>query len=348
MKRSARLLLATATGAVILAGGIALPATGASAAQYAVTMADDFSGSASAEAYIPIANDVDGKVTLTLKDPGKVTSVSGTIEPPGKSGKSVSFDFSTGGTGAEQTITGRWPISKDDPAGDWQLKVTVTRDTGTNTTPFVVQVSDKQGITGASVNPDPVKLVKGQDVKVTVEATVKDASGVSAKLVSDASREYYDLGDLSKESDGYYRGTTYFADDTPAGSWTLEIYARRGGQTLKGEAAFSVEAAAGGSTKKTKTRVTIAAANKVKKGKTFKVYGKVYRGSKAYKGKKVEVYFKAKGTKTYQLVGFAKATSTGRYSRSFKAKKDGYFQVKVPGTSKTRSALSPQEFVDVR
>ncbi|GAA3581133.1 hypothetical protein GCM10022419_073280 [Nonomuraea rosea] len=348
MKRKVRLLLATATGAAVLLGGTGLTATGAYAAQHALAMADDFTGDASASASVPVGSDVNGTVTLKLKDPSKVTSVTGSIEPPGKSAKTVTFDFRTGGTATEQTITGTWPITKDDPAGDWKLSVVVARDTGTNTTPFVVQVSGKQGISGANVSPDPVQLVKGEDVKVAVEASVKDATTVSAKLVSDTTSEYYDLGDLAKESDGYYRGVTYFSDDTGAGEWTLEVYAHKGGQTLKGEAGFSVVAAEGGASKKAKSRVTIAAPNKVRKGKTFKVYGKVYRGSKAYKGKKLEVYFKAKGTKTYKFLGFAKATSTGRYTKTYKAKRDGYFQVKVTGTSKTRSSLSPQEFVDVR
>ncbi|MFC4114835.1 hypothetical protein [Nonomuraea zeae] len=348
MKRKVRLLLATATGAAVLLGGTGLSATSAYAAQHASALADDFTGDASASASIPVGNDVSGTVTLKLKDPSNVTGITGSIEPPGQAAKTVTFDFKTGSTAAEETVTGSWPITKDDPAGNWKLSVVVTRDTGTNTTPFVVQVSGKQGIGAASVKPDPVQLVKGKDVKVTVETSVKDATTVSAKLVSDTTSEYYDLGDLAKESDGYYRGVTYFSDDTGAGAWTLEVYAHKGGQTLKGEAAFSVVAASGGASKKVKSRITIAAPNKVRKGKSFKVYGKVYRGSKAYKGKTIEVYFKAKGTKTYKLLGFAKSTSTGKYTKTYKAKRDGYFQIKVPGTSKTRSSLSPQEFVDVR
>jgi hypothetical protein len=348
MKRRVRLLFAAATGAAVLLGSTGLTATGAHASQQALAMADDFTGDASASASIPLENDVDGTVTLKLKDPVKVSSVTGTIEPPGKSAKTVTFDFKTGDTAATQTITGKWTITKDDPAGDWKLSVVVARDTGTATTPIVVKVSGKQGISGGRVSPDPVQLVTGKDVQVSVETSVKDATSVSAKLVSDVGGEFYDLGALAQESDGYYRGSTYFADDTTSGDWTLEVFAHKGGQTLKGVASFTVVAPEGGASKKAKTRVTIAAPNKVRKGKTFKVYGKVYRGSKAYKGKTVEVYFKAKGTKTYKLMGFTKASSTGKYAKTFKAKKDGYFRVKVPGTSKTRSSLSPQEFVDVK
>ncbi|NUT11134.1 MAG: hypothetical protein HOQ38_11730 [Nonomuraea sp.] len=358
MKRRVRLLLATATGAAVLLGGAGLSATSALASQYA--LADgDFTGDASSSAFVPLDKDVEATVTLKLKNPDTVTGVTGSIEPPGKSAKTVTFDFTpstpststptaTPSPAADKTITGKWTITKDDPAGDWKLTVNVARASGGGPSTFTVKVSGKQGISGANVSPDPVQLVKGKDTKVTVEASVKDAGTVSAKLVSDTTSEYYDLGDLAKESDGYYRGVTYFSDDTTEGAWTLEVYATRGGQTLKGEGSFSVVAPEGGATKKAKSRVTIAAPNKVRKGKTFKVYGKVYRGTKAYKGKIVEVYFKTKGTKTYKFMGYAKATSTGKYAKTFRAKKDGYFQVKVPGTSKTRSALSPQEFVDVR
>ncbi|MCK2221721.1 hypothetical protein MF672_049135 [Actinomadura sp. ATCC 31491] len=340
MKRRLRSLLVTAMGAAVLLTTSFAPAS------YA--RAGDFTGDASAAAYVPLQNDVEGTVTLNLKEPAKVTGVTGGIEAPGKGVRTVTFDFRAGDTAATQKIVGRWRIGQDDPAGEWKLSVVVARDTGTSTTPFVVQVSGKQGISAAKVTPDPVRLVTGKDVKVSVEATVKDAASVSAKLVSAGGGEFYDLGDLARESDGKYRGSTYFADDTAPGDWTLEVYAHRNGQTLKGVAGFTVSAPAAGASKKTKSRVTISAPNKVRAGGTVKVSGKVYRGTKAYPRKTVEVYFKVKGTRTYKLLGFAKTTSTGRYAKTYTARKDGYYRVRVPGTRTTRASLSPQEFVDVR
>ncbi|HEX4812874.1 MAG TPA: hypothetical protein VFV66_09000 [Nonomuraea sp.] len=348
MKRRVRLLLATATGAAVLLGGAGPVAAPAYASEHARATADDFTGDASAVASIPFDGEVQGALTLNLSNPATVTGVTGTIEPPGKAARAVTFDFRAGDTAATQKITGTWQVTEDDAPGDWKLAVVVTRDTGAKTTPYVIKVSANQDITGANVTPNPVKLVTGKDVQVSVETTVKGASSVSAKLVSAGGGEFYDLGELAKESDGAYRGTTYFADDTTPGDWTLEIYARKGGQTLKGVTGFTVDAPTGGASKKAKSRVTIAAPNKVRKGKTVKVYGKVYRGSKAYKGKVVEVYFKAKGTRTYKLLGFAKASSTGKYAKTYKARKDGYYRVRVPGTKATRSSMSPQEFVDVK
>nr|WP_152992601.1 hypothetical protein [Nonomuraea pusilla] len=352
MKRRVRLLVAAATGAAVLAGGAGLTTTAALAAQQQVLAADDFNGAPSvSNAGVPLEQAVEATITLKLREPGKVTALSGAITPAGKTEqRAVTFDFKADSTSTatETTVTGKWTIGKDDPSGEWKLVVNVTRDGSSRANEFAVAVSGKQGITSGTVTPDPVQLVKGEDVKVTVTASVKDATMVTAKLVSDTAGEYYDLGELAKESDGYYRGVTYFSDDSTPGSWTLELYASRGGQTLKGEASFTVVAPEGGASKKARAKVTINAPSKVRAGKTFKVYGKAYRGTRAYPSKVLEVYFKAKGTKTYKFMGFTKTTSTGKYAKSFKARKDGYFQVKVPGTSKTRSALSPQEFVDVR
>lgn len=375
MKKRMRLLLATATGAAVLLAGVSLTTTGASATQQAIAAGTDFNGTPTAsDAFIPLDKEAEVTVTLKLKDPlGKadgsvkeVDSVSAAITPTGKTearALTVNYTKPTPTTPtpspsatstpsptlpAEATVTGTFKITKDDPAGDWKLVVKVSRGGAVADNDFTLKVSGKAGLTGASVTPNPVVLVKGKDIRVTVKVSAKDATSVSATLQSDETAESYDLGDLAKGADGIYRGETYFADDTAAGEWTLVARAVRGGQAIEGTADFSVTAPAGGASKKAKSRVTISAPGKVKAGKTFKIFGKVYRGTKAYSGKIVEVYFKKKGSTKYSFMGFAKATSTGKYTKSFKAKKDGYWRVKVPGTSKTRSAMSPQEFVDVR
>ncbi|MBN6056012.1 hypothetical protein JYK22_29045, partial [Nonomuraea sp. RK-328] len=341
MMKGMRLLIAAATGAALLLGGVHLSAANAA------TAGPDFSGAASSDAFIPLDKDVEVTVTLQLKDPGTVSSVTGGITPPGGAERSVSFDFQPS-TAAETTVTGRFGIGKNDPAGSWRMNVKVTRNGATRDNAFVIGVSARQGIRDASVSPDPVQLVKGKDVKVSVRAGVTDATSVSARLVSDESNEVFDLGDLALYSDGSYRGETYFADDTAPGSWTLEVVATRGSQALTGVTSFTVKAPAGGASKKAKSRVTISAPAKVAKGRPIKVQGKVYRGSKAYPGKRLEVYFKAKGSKTYKLLGFVRSSTSGKYVKTYTARKDGYFRVKAPGTAATRSALSPQEFVDVR
>lgn len=343
MKRRVRSLLATATGVAVLFGGTGLTTTSAYASQHALAVAPDFMGDVSASAYVPVQGEAGAGVTLKLRNPATVRKVTGVITAPGKPGRPVTFDFER-----DAVITGKWTIGEQDPAGRWKLTVTVVRPTATQANDFTVRVAGKQRITAASVTPDPVTLVRGKDVKVSVETTVEGSDMVSAKLVSDTSSRYYDLGNLALEPGGHHRGTAYFGDDSTAGAWTLEIYATRGGEVLKGVAAFTVRAAAQGASAKARARVTIGAAKKVRKGAYFKVYGKAYRGAKPYASKRLKIHFKAKGSSTYKLVAFVRTSRSGRYTKSVKAGTDGYFRVTSPGTRATRAALSPQRLVDVR
>jgi hypothetical protein len=299
-------------------------------------------GDVSASAYVPVQGEAGASVTLKLKNPATVRKVTGVITAPGKPGRPVTFDFER-----DAVITGKWTIGEQDPAGRWKLTVNVVRHT-TQANDFTVRVAGKQRITSASVTPDPVRLVRGKDVKVSVQTTIEGSGMVSAKLVSDTSSQYYDLGNLALEPGGYHRGTAYFGDDSTAGAWTLEIYATRGGEVLKGVAAFTVRAAAQGASAKARARVTIGAAKKVRKGAYFKVYGKVYRGAKPYASKRLKIHFKAKGSSTYKLVALARTNRSGRYTKSLKAGTDGYYRVTSLGTRMTRAALSPQRLVDVR
>ncbi|WP_156325347.1 hypothetical protein [Nonomuraea sp. SBT364] len=335
MRSTVRSLIATATGAAILFGGPAATAQD--------TKQPDFTGAAWAGAYVPLQGETGVTATLKLRDPETVKRVTGGITAPGKAERPVTFDLKPGAT----VVTGRWAIGTNDPPGDWKLNVTVTRDAPRDNA-FTVRVAGKQRITDANVTPDPVRLVKGKDVEVKVEAAVKGSGTVTAKLRSDGTRKFYDLGVMALEPDGYHRGSTYFSDDTAPGAWTLEVYATRGGEALKGVVPFTVEAPAAGVSKKATARVTIGTAKKVKRGKSFRVYGKAYRGAKPYKGKKLRIYFKVKGTKTYKLVAYATTNSSGKYTRTFRARKDGYYRVRSLGTAGTRAALSPQRLVDVR
>ncbi|MFI6319926.1 hypothetical protein ACIBG8_20490 [Nonomuraea sp. NPDC050556] len=398
MKKRMRLLLATATGAALLTGGLATTTAASAKAIAACELAADVSSISIGDAFVPQKDDNKVDISINVKELfGKPveapdlynveeTSPAGTPDADKtfllkKDVKSIKAEvFRTGETTVREVTLGALPAditgkgnkiengkahvanvpatseikgsflikeADKDKTGKWTVKVTVTRAASTESCKEF-DVSGKAGLTGATVTPNPVSLVKGKDVRVSVKVSAKDASSVSAVLQSDETSESYDLGTLAKGSDGIYRGETYFADDTAAGNWTLVARAVRGGQAVEGTADFSVNAPSGGASKKAKARVTISAPAKVKAGKTFKIFGKVYRGTKAYSGKIVEVYFKKKGSSKYTFMGFARATSTGKYTKSFKGKTDGYWRVKVPGTSKTRSAMSPQEFVDIR
>lgn len=330
MMRRLRLLVATATGAAVLLTGASLSAASAT------TAGDDISGVTASGTVIPTSGDTQASIAFQLRDPLGTQSAPGTasvsaeITPPGKSARAVSISYSPPTAPSEgqplptsQSGSGSFTIGKDDPTGDWTLNLKVSRGGAESSNTFSVTVSGDSTITGATVDPNPVNLQKGKEVKVSVSVSVKDATSVSAQLVSDDTNEYYDLGSLQVDGNGYYSGETFFSDDTAPGDWKLEVTASRGGRSLKGVGSFTVNAPSGGSSKKTKARATITAPAKVTAGKAFKVSGKVYRGSKAYKGKVVEVYFKkkTKGAK-YKLIGLVKATSTGKFAKSVKQKAD--------------------------
>ncbi len=342
MMKTMRLLLAAATGAALLVGGAHLPVA------YAATAGPDFDGPAVADASIPADGDVEVTVTLSLRDPRTVTAVTGHVTPPGGSRRDVAFDLKPS-TAARAAIAGRFTVGSDDPPGAWRLNVQVAREGDpARATTFALHVAGRQRVDTAAVSPNPVLLVRGKDVKVSVLAGVTGAETVSARLVSVGSHDTYRLGDLERGSDGRYRGVTYLSDDTAPGEWRLEVSARRGGQTVKGSAAFTVRAPEQGASKKVRARVTLAAPARVAKGGQVKLRGTVHRGTAAYARKRLAVYFKAAGTTTYRLLGHVRANASGRYAVSYPARRDGYFRVKVASTSKTRGALSPQEFVDVR
>ncbi|MFI6533200.1 hypothetical protein ACIBHY_12165 [Nonomuraea sp. NPDC050547] len=360
MMRKVRLLLATATGAAVLLGGagVAATAAGASTSLTARTAAGDITGVSAGNTYVPSEGTVQAGINFTVKDPLGTdpnttvpAGVTAEISPPGKGARSVNVSYSQPSKGSDGRLptsaagTGSFSISSDDPAGDWSLTFKVSRGGSISSDSFTVNVTGKKASISASVTPDPVNLKKGREVQVDVRARVKDAGSVSARLVSDDTSEYYDLGTLSQDGYGIYTGSTFFSDDTEPGTWTLEVTATRGSETFKGEVAFTVNEPEGGVSKKAKSKVTLSLQ---KKGTKVKAYGKATRAGKAYKGKVLAVYYKAKGAKTYKRIAFVKTDSAGKYSTKVKIKKDGYVKVKVSGTSKTRSAWSPQKFVNIK
>lgn len=361
MMRKVRLLLATATGAAVLLGGAGITATaaGASTSLTARTAAGDITGVSAGNTYVPSDGTVQAGINFTVKDPLGTdpsttvpASVTAEISPPGKAARSVNVSYSQPSKGSDGKLptsaagTGSFNISSDDPAGDWSLTFKVSRGGSVSTDSFTVNVTGKKASISASVSPDPVNLKKGREVQVDVSARVKDAGSVSARLVSDDTSEYYDLGTLSQDGYGVYTGSTYFSDDTEPGAWTLEVTATRGNETFKGQVAFTVNEPEGGVSKKAKSKVTLSVQ---KKGTKIKVYGKATRAGKAYKGKMLAVYYKAKGAKgKYKRIAWVKTDSAGKYSTKVTIKKDGYVKVRLSGTSKTRSAWSPQKFVNIK
>ncbi|WP_203972210.1 hypothetical protein [Planotetraspora silvatica] len=88
----------------------------------------------------------------------------------------------------------------------------------------------------------------------------------------------------------------------------------------------------------------------VHKGKTITVSGVLKRYTSAWHPlkAKVNIYFRAHGSKTWSYVGAAAPDIHGKWHKGFKARKDGTWMAKYPGTSVYLPATSAQDYVDVR
>jgi hypothetical protein len=104
---------------------------------------------------------------------------------------------------------------------------------------------------------------------------------------------------------------------------------------------------------KVRTKVSLnAGPEPVKKGRKITVAGKAIQlaGNSWAKvtGRSVAVYFRAKGSRTWTLAGWAKLDKNGRYVIRFKAKKDGSWHAVLKGDAKRHGATSPSDYIDVR
>jgi hypothetical protein len=92
----------------------------------------------------------------------------------------------------------------------------------------------------------------------------------------------------------------------------------------------------------------------IRKGRTLSVHGRLFRvnnlgtGYTSYPGKRIEVFFLAKGAKSWTYMGATKTARDGRFRKAFKAKRDGVWRAYFPGTSNFDRQKSWDDFIDVR
>lgn len=105
---------------------------------------------------------------------------------------------------------------------------------------------------------------------------------------------------------------------------------------------------------RTATRVTSvnAGPEPVTKGRTVTVSGvlqeKAGSGWKAYQGRAVDLYFKARGSTKWSYVTWGRPASNGRITLKTKAVKDGTWTFRHAGDSKHFNSTSGTDYVDVR
>jgi hypothetical protein len=89
----------------------------------------------------------------------------------------------------------------------------------------------------------------------------------------------------------------------------------------------------------------------IAKGKRLTVAGTLKRDTtawKAFSGQSVKVYFAAKGATSWTYEGTAKTSSTGHFSHTFTASKDGTWRATYAGSTTYVAVTGTGDYVDVR
>ncbi|TLP55643.1 hypothetical protein [Microbispora triticiradicis] len=365
MRKGLRLALATATGAAVLAAGAAIttvtpayaaaavadikidttvsfiPPTGSDSIPFVVKVNDPYVGSKAPDIKAEFWKE--GEATTSAGHAASVTALSDLANTTPAPTPASSVD-----------VKGSIPVSSSDKpttaTGKWTLKVTVDPEGSASpvsrTETFEVKAATR--VTSANVDPDPVYLKSGKEVDVYAAFHLEkfgDEKITDVRLESKDSDDYYSLT-TGLEADDSYHDSTSMDYSTSTGSWQLRISISRATKKYSFTKAFEVRKSG---SSKAKSKITLyASPSKVKKGKATKLYGKVYRGSKAWSKKILKLYFKKKGTKKWKFVGYVGATSTGKYTKSVKPKYDGYWRTTAAATSLTYGSLSNIKFVDVK
>lgn len=377
MRKGLRIALATATGAAVLAAGAAITTVTPANAVSAVALraaGDILDLKSGGDLFIPPSGSDKITFSFTISNPfettgdkkgepkykvwARYTTDSSASSVSWKDGTLTQLSKSTATTVPDKaTVTGSISVSSSDKPGDkWKIQVAATPDSATSAPAddsawkdsILLDVKAATRVTSANVDPDPVYLKSGKEVDVYAAFHLEkfgDEKITDVRLESKDSDDYYSLT-TGLEADDSYHDSTSMDYSTSTGGWQLRISISRGTKKYSFTKAFQVSKSG---TSKAKSKITLyASPSKVKKGKATKLYGKVYRGSKAWSKKILKLYFKKKGTKKWKFVGYVGATSTGKYTKSVKPKYDGYWRTTAAATSLTYGSLSNIKFVDVK
>ncbi|WP_214106488.1 hypothetical protein [Acrocarpospora catenulata] len=364
MRKSLRNFLAGVSGAALIASGAAITATPANAAPALgdPTFVDSFlppSGNSTIDFSVKLTD-----AFATNGQPAKKVwarfTKDDTVTPVVYANATVTQPaaVTTVPNPNEVIVKGAIPVSSSDvPSDKWKLELvlsevadTTAPTSGWSAKDFTVAAATR--VTNVSIDPSTVTIKSGSAVDVGVRAVIEkygDEVLKDVRLESKSDSDYYSLG-TGMEADGktYYDYAT-LDSSTTAGNWQVNFTITRGSKTYSFVKGFTVKK---GTAAKAKSKVTFTVSpTKVKKGKSVKMYGTVYRGYTSWgpwKKKILKLYFKKKGTKTWKFVTYIGANNSGKYTKTIKPKYDGYWRVGAFATSLTSGKWSAYKFVDVR
>ncbi len=206
----------------------------------------------------------------------------------------------------------------------------------------------RTAITGFNASPEPVGqgaeiTAAGRAVRFGVDGEAEPGTGWPVLQFSSDGQVWTDLFSTVPDADGY------FSMKTPAerdGYWRVQVERPGVDELPSTSSADYVDV---------RYRTAVADFNAspepVTKGAKITVAGTLRRYTtawKAFSGQSVKIYFAADGTSTWTYEGAATSSTTGHFSHTFTAAKDGIWRVTYAGSADYLAVTGPGDHVDVR
>jgi hypothetical protein len=203
-------------------------------------------------------------------------------------------------------------------------------------------------ITGFNASPEPVGkgatiTARGRVMRIKADGTTEPGTGSPTLQFSADGKKWTNLYGVDPDADGYFAITTPAVSD---GYWRADIQMTGYEELPSTSSSDYVDV---------RYRTAISGFNAspepIAKGARLTVAGTLKRDTtswKAFSGQSVKIYFAAKGATTWAYEGTAKTSSTGHFSHTFTAAKDGTWRATYAGTTTYLAVTGSGDHVDVR
>jgi hypothetical protein len=199
-------------------------------------------------------------------------------------------------------------------------------------------------VTGFNAAPEPVRkgatlTASGRVMRVAADGSTEPAPDEVLLQFSADGKTWTDLYQDEPNAQGYVSLTTPAERD---GYWRLRTIGELGSASSVDYVDVGYRTAISGFN---------ASPEPITKGKRLTVAGTLKRDTtawKAFSGQSVKIYFAAKGATSWTYEGTAKTSSTGHFSHTFTAAKDGTWRAIYAGSTTYVAVTGPGDYVDVR
>jgi hypothetical protein len=303
---------------------------------------------------------VTGRLERVLPDGGSTGAAGQVVKvlfQPNTAGADPATEIAEGLTAADGSYsvpatvpgTGFWSVQTPyfynrDPSGNGYGPYL-----GTQAATGITLADHRTAITGFNAAPEPVGkgatiTATGRVVRYRADGSVEPATGSPTLEFSTDGKKWTSVFSVNPDADGYFTISTTAVRD---GYWRADTTPEPGYEELG--------ATSGADYVDVRYRTAISGFNAspepIKKGRHLTVGGTLKRDTtswKAFSGQTVKIYFAADGARTWTYEGSAKTSSTGHFSHTFTAAKDGTWRATYAGGTASLAVTGSGDHVDVR